>query len=71
MQGDSLPKFEVPYYKQGNIVDHNRCHPDINKIKQITQIAAGISHLHEKGINHGNICPACIFINKSLVPSSV
>lgn len=67
VQGDSLPKFEVPYYKLGNIADHNRCHPDVNKIKQITQIAAGISYLHAKGINHGNICSVCIFIDKSQV----
>jgi len=56
----SLPTFEVPYYGQGNIVDHNKRYSDANKLNQIAQIAAGISYLHGKGVYHGNLCPANI-----------
>jgi hypothetical protein len=53
----STLELEVPYYKEGNILDHNRRCPNANKLLQITQIAAGISYLHGEGVEHGNICP--------------
>jgi len=56
-------KYAVPYYKKGNIVEHNRRYPDTNKLHQIVQIAEGINYLHEKNFAHGNICPTNILIN--------
>jgi serine/threonine protein kinase len=53
------PSLEVPYYKNGNILDNNGRCPDADKLLQITQIAAGISYLHGEGVEHGNICPVC------------
>jgi len=58
----SPPELEVPYYKEGNILDHNRRCPNANKLLQITQMAGGISYLHGEGVEHGNICPGNILI---------
>lgn len=60
--GSGLPMFEVPYYKHGNIVDHNERCPGVNKLNQIMQVAAGISHLHKMDVGHGNICPVCFSV---------
>ena len=59
----SPPKYEVPYYREGNIVDHNRRYPDTNKLHQIVQIAEGINYLHKMDAFHGNICPVRCFID--------
>jgi len=59
----SPPKYELPYYRKGNIVDHNRHYPDTNKLHQIVQIAEGINYLHKMDAFHGNICPTNILIN--------
>jgi serine/threonine protein kinase len=59
---NSLPTLEVPFYKEGNIVEHNRRCPDADKLNQIKQSAAGLSYLHEQNISHGNICPVRSFI---------
>jgi len=59
VNGHSLPELEVHYYKEGNILDHNKRCPNANKLLQITQIAVGISYLHGQGVEHGNICPVC------------
>jgi serine/threonine protein kinase len=63
LNGESLPTFEVPFYKEGNISDYNRRCPDANKLNQIKQIAAGISHMHERDVSHGNICPVRYFVS--------
>ncbi|KIM79380.1 hypothetical protein PILCRDRAFT_90233 [Piloderma croceum F 1598] len=60
--GHSPPELEVPFYKKGNILEHNRRSPGADKFVQIAQIAAGISYLHEEGVEHGNICPTNILI---------
>ena len=61
--GHSLPALEVPFYKEGNIVDHNKRYPDVDKFEQIKQMAAGISYLHGQNVSHGNICPVRPFIH--------
>ena len=58
----SPPELEVPYYKEGNILDRNRRFPNANKLLQITQLAVGISYLHGEGVEHGNISPVCSFV---------
>jgi serine/threonine protein kinase len=59
----SLPALEVPFYKEGNILDHNKRCPDVDKFEQIKQMAAGISYLHGQNVSHGNICPVRSFIH--------
>jgi len=54
---NSVLMLEVPYYKHGNIIEHNRRFPDANKLLQIKQSAAGIRYLHDMNVEHGNICP--------------
>lgn len=58
----SLPILKVPYYKRGNILEHNRHCPGVNKLRQIKQMAVGLRYLHEMHVIHGNICPANILI---------
>ena len=60
----SPPELEVPYYAEGNIIDHNRRYPNANKLLQVTQIAEGISYLHGEGVEHGNICPVRSFVQR-------
>jgi len=58
----SPPSLKAPHNKEGNIVEYNRRHLEVNKMQQIAQIAAGLSYLHEHDIVHGNICPANVLI---------
>jgi len=62
IEGSFLPTIEVPHYARGNIVEHNRHHPEANKLSQITQIAAAVRYLHDKGVCHRNLCPSNVLV---------
>jgi serine/threonine protein kinase len=51
-----LPVIEAPYYKNGNISNNHARTTAAIKLRQIMEIAAGISYLHANGVHHGNIC---------------
>jgi serine/threonine protein kinase len=63
----TVPSIQVPFYKQGNVLEYNSRYPDVDKMQQITEMADGLNYLHGKGIRHANFCPANVLIDNGRV----
>jgi serine/threonine protein kinase len=55
--GHTVPALATPFYRNGNVFDYVRLHPDADRLDLLCQAASALAHIHSKGVVHGNICP--------------
>ncbi|KAI8903105.1 kinase-like domain-containing protein [Gorgonomyces haynaldii] len=52
------PFLVMPYYQHGNLANYLCVHPDVSvkqRVKWMYDLAAGLHHIHEQGIIHGDL----------------
>ncbi|KAJ3560250.1 hypothetical protein NP233_g10965 [Leucocoprinus birnbaumii] len=57
------PSLVSPDVTWGNIRDYVREHPEVSCILLVSDIANGLSYLHEHDIVHGGLYPDCILVS--------
>ncbi|KAJ3564997.1 hypothetical protein NP233_g7926 [Leucocoprinus birnbaumii] len=48
---------------QGNVCDYMRKHPEVPRMALVSDIANGLSTLHDHGIVHGGLHPDCVLVS--------
>ena len=57
MTTKTVPAIATPYYRNGNIIDYVRRHPNVDRLNLVCEAASAFTYIHLKDIVHGNICP--------------
>ncbi|KAJ3564996.1 hypothetical protein NP233_g7925 [Leucocoprinus birnbaumii] len=52
-----------PNITNGNVCDYMRKHPEVLRMALVSDIANGLSYLHDHGIIHGGLYPACVLVS--------
>ncbi|KAJ3571502.1 hypothetical protein NP233_g3710 [Leucocoprinus birnbaumii] len=52
-----------PNITHGNICDYMRKHPEVPRMALVSDIASGLSYLHDHSIVHGGLYPACVLVS--------
>jgi hypothetical protein len=65
--GHVVPAIATPYYRNGDIFNYIRLHPNADCLDLVHQIASALAYIHSKDVVHGNICP--VSFSSSVLPS--
>lgn len=61
-QWKDTPLLVFSWYKNGNISQYLKVHPDVDRLKLLIQVASGIAFLHSESIVHGGIKPTNVIV---------
>ncbi|KAH9977141.1 kinase-like domain-containing protein [Lactifluus volemus] len=60
--GDSIYSVS-PWMRNGNIREHIRINPNVDRLRLLSEVASALEYLHENEIVHGDICGKNVLIN--------
>jgi serine/threonine protein kinase len=61
--GITAPAIVTPYYRNGNVFDYLRLHPNTDRLILICQAASALAYIHSKSVVHGNVCPVSLSLS--------
>jgi serine/threonine protein kinase len=63
------PFFVMPYYVKGTLEEnHGRLGSPLDRLRLFLQICEGVAYAHAKGLIHGDLKPANIFLSQETIP---
>jgi len=59
----SAPCLIYPYFKNGNVAKYLEKNSNVNRVKLVSQVVAGLEYLHNHNIIHGDIKASNVLVN--------